>query len=114
MYVTWSIYLTQYFILFQHTEKKKDPTYATGSKRGVYDESLDRKIREAVIDDLLSLVHNYDHCAFVFMRYFGVRGGSEGTTLVWDQVQFKTYLDGPFKGRNYVELKIDEDKGMYI
>ena len=41
-----------------------------------------------------------------------MRGCSEVTNLVWDQVKFKKLMDGPFKERNYIELKIDEDKGM--
>ena len=107
------LYLSKLF--FFCLEIEQDPTFATGNKRGVYDESSDRKIRQAVIDKLL-VWSDYDHlsfyCCFVFLRYFGVRGGEEVTMLNWDQVTFMQFDDGPYKGMNYVELLILEDKGM--
>ena len=99
-------------------ERIKDPTFATASKKGVYDETADRMIREAVIDNRLNIVHNYDHlcyfCCFIFGRYFGIRGGEELRGLLWSQVLFLSFVHGPYKGFNYVELSIDEDKGTCV
>ena len=97
------------------TEKDRDPSYGTGSGRGVYDETVDRKIREAVLDDVFNIVHNLEHlkfyCCFIFCRYFGIRGGKEVSFLKWDQVTFHIFDDGPMEGLHYVILHIDEDKG---
>ena len=96
-------------------ERKVDPLFGTGSRRGVYDESSDRKIRKAVVDNTISLIHNYEalcyYCCFIFLRYFGIRGGEEVAGLLWEQVEFLKYTQGPFKGYNYVSVKIDFDKG---
>ena len=109
--------LWQFIDYFIFLERERDPEYAQQSRRGVYDETADRKIREAVIDNKLNFVHNYDHLCFyscfIFMRYFGIRGYSEVCSLYWSQISFLVYKSGPFKGRNYIELKIDDDKGKY-
>ena len=48
------------------------------------------------------------------MRYFGIRGGKEVTELLWDQISYMVYGDGPYKGKNYVLVNIDYDKGMCV
>ena len=100
------------------SEINRDSSFATGANRGVYDDTADKKIRKAVMDNVVNFVHNYDHlcwyCCFIMMRYFGLRGGNEVTQVRWDQVSFKKYTDGQFKGKNYVELLIKYDKGKLL
>ena len=103
-----------YFLL----ERKVDPTFGCAPNKGVYDETSDRRIREVVIDKTIDLVHDYQalsyYCCFIFLRYFGVRGGEEVAFLEWNQVQFLVYSQGPFQGMNYVLLNIEFDKGTCL
>ena len=103
---------------FFNLERARDPSYATASRRGVYDETADRMICEAIMDNQINILHNYDHlcyyCCFIFSRYFGYRGGGEVSMVQWDQVNFLKFTSGPYTGCNYVELRINEDKGNLL
>jgi hypothetical protein len=100
----------------------KDPKYGTGVKTSSFDWNGDEKLRAAYLDpnhpfnpwdtsDSSDAVKSrLRYLVHICGRVLILRGSKEIRNLQTDQFEWKTFMTGPFTGRNYAEVDLPWDK----
>ena len=85
--------------------------YGTLKNQAKFDYDGDNKIRTAIKNKVLNPFDNYEDLVrtvvYICGRYFALRGRKEISLLKWADFSFEKYEHGPDKGKNCVQLIIE-------